>query len=265
MCRLFCVRRKLNPPYRLRVVLIFFFFRFFVLSVGFYDLTTLCARFRQKADDIVFQKDSILFSWLRIVIFFFRLTRAYISPKINHRLSETEAGRKFLQALRERHEEDEDVGPQVQASSIIGSVYRRDNLKQKRTKLRASLEELIVEYLRSLAPDNDDQHLDRRHKRDINKNSIDTLSDDVHKNISGSEKSAINAIVVKNESHVSDESDDERVQIDSENGTSSLSSPKNVCVERKQRITQLDRIELEKALQNESDYEHNIRRILNYR
>lgn len=170
-----------------------------------------------------------------------------------------------MQALRERHDEDEEVAPQVQASSILGSVYHRDDLKQKRTKLRASLEELIVEYLRSLAPDGEDQHLDRRHKRDINGNPGDTLSDDaaknVNENIDGSGKSAINAIVVKNESHISDDRNDGRVQIDNENAT----LPKYVCAESKQRVTQLDRIELEKALQNESDYEHNIRRLLNYR
>lgn len=174
-----------------------------------------------------------------------------------------------MQALRERHEDDEEVEPQVQASSILGSVHRRDDLKQKRTKLRASLEELIVEYLRSLAPEDDEQYSDRRLKRDTNGKAVDALSADATQNlnnlnISGSEKSAINAIVVKNESHPSAERTDERVQIDNENTTSSLSS-KNVCAERKQRITQLDRIELEKALQNESDYEHNIRRLLNYR
>lgn len=202
------------------------------------------------------------------IFFDSRLTRAYISPKINHRLSETEAGRKFLQALRERHDEDEDVEPQVRASSILGSVYRRDNLKQKRTKLRASLEELIVEYLRSLAPEDDDQNLDRRHKRDINGNAIDALSDDVAKNASrnssGSEKSAINAVVVKNESHISDGHTDEAVQNENENATSTSSS-KIVCAERKKTVRSLDRIQLEKALQNESDYEHNIRLLLNYR
>lgn len=174
-----------------------------------------------------------------------------------------------MQALRERHEEDEDVEPQVRASSILGSVYRRDNLKQKRTKLRASLEELIVEYLRSLAPEDDDRHSDRRHKRDINGNAIDALSDDAAKNAnrnpSGSEKSAINAIVVKNESHISDGHTDEPVQNENENATSTSSSSKTVCAERKKSVSSLDRVQLEKALQNESDYEHNIRLLLNYR
>lgn len=224
-------------------------------------------RFRQRADDIIFQR-IWFYSFPSFVPCFCRLTRAYISPKINHRLSETEAGRKFLQALRERHEEDEEAPPQVQASSILGSVFHRDDLKQKRTKLRASLEELIVEYLRSLAPEEDDQHAARRKKRELNGNSIDALSDDddvaekLNRNVSGSEKSAANGIVLKNESHMSDDRSGERVQIDNENATS---PSKNVCAERKQRIAQLDRIELEKALQNESDYEHNIRSLLNYR
>lgn len=219
-------------------------------------------RFRQRADDIIFQRIRI-YSFPSFVPYFCRLTRAYISPKINHRLSETEAGRKFLQALRERHVEDEEARPQVQASSILGSVFHRDDLKQKRTQLRASLEELIVEYLRSLAPEEDDQHAERRRKREINGNSIDALSDDddlaekMNRSVSGSEKSAINAIVLKNESHISDDRSG-----DNENATS---SSKNVCAERKQRIAQLDRIELEKALRNESDYEHNIRSLLNYR
>lgn len=169
-----------------------------------------------------------------------------------------------MQALRERHDEDEDLGPQVQASSILGNVYQRDDLKQKRTMLRASLEELIVEYLRSLAPDGDDQHMDRRQKRENNENFVDALidgtSENATKNISGSEKSAI---VVTNESHINDKRNGSRLQIGNANATSS--SSKVVCVERKQRITQLDRIELEKALQNESDYEHNIRRLLIYR
>lgn len=229
----------------------------------------MCA-IQTKGRRYYFSKDLILFLPFFLLFFFHflcRLTRAYISPKINHRLSETEAGRKFLQALRERHDEDEEARPQVQASSILGSVIHRDDLKQKRTKLRASLEELIVEYLRSLAPEEEDRHLERRHKREINGNSIDALSDDdaakkLNRSASGSVKSAINAIVLKNESHISDDRNGDPVQIDNENAT--LSS-KNVCAERKQRIAQLDRIELEKALQNESDYEHNIRSLLNHR
>lgn len=205
--------------------------------------------------------------WIRILFFSlspFRLTRAYVSPKINHRLLETEAGRKFLQALRERHEEDEEIEPQVQASSLLGSVYRRDSIKEKRTKLRASLEELIVEYLRSLAPESDDLLVERerRYKREIDDNSVDALSDAIAQKLKESvsvesEQSAINAILLKNESHISD--DREPTAMPNENAT------QTVCVDRRQRITQLDRIELEKALQNESDYEHNIRTLLNYR
>lgn len=181
-----------------------------------------------------------------------------------------------MQTLREKHDEDEDIGPRTQESSHSssfgnGKTNKRDEFKQKRMTLRASLEEMIVEYLRGLAPDDEriaDRHFERMKRDDgidvhteskTEKYSEVVLngvqSDEFNKNNTKrvqNQMDARNMELVKNESHAND-------------NENKKTSAKNVCYERRQRITQLDRIELNSAIQNDSDYEHNIRNLVNYR
>lgn len=196
-----------------------------------------------------------------------RLSRAYAAPHHNHRLFESEAGRRFLHALRQRHEEDDDendsnVSEEEQSTEV--EVDQRRVRKRKRVTLRASLEELIVEYLRSLAPDSDvsETLLRRRKRRDQMKNqsvSNDTETDSVQFNFdyfNVTKDDENSEMVDRIESHLTNDVD---------TNATTTTTTKSVCHERRQRVTQLDRHELEKALQNDSGIEHNIRQLLNYR
>lgn len=171
------------------------------------------------------------------------MTKEYITPNNDHRLLETEAGQRFLYALRRSAEKNDVIVPQARTSPNRISKFEVndiDSLRKKRVSLRATLEELIIEYLQSLSPDSEpeDFHkLRRRRKRRLN---------EVYEN------------AIKNGTT--------SVQDDNNATHENTTFQKNiVCNERKRKISQLDRIELEKALQNDSETEQNIRRLLNYR
>lgn len=166
-----------------------------------------------------------------------RLTREYITPNVDHRILETEAGKRFLYALRRSDQKDE-VVPLARASFHIDDV---DSLRRKRVSLRASLEELIIEYLQSLTPSSDQEDLHKRRRR---------RAGEIDENAAKNETAS-----VEGDGHASN------ATATSDNSTVT----KAVCSEQNRRIAQLDRIELEKALQNGSETEHNIRRLLNYR
>lgn len=160
-------------------------------------------------------------------------------------------------------------------------------MKRKQTALRASLEELIVEYLRGLTGEGDndlsneyfEHHRERREKRERRKNDANVRSNEV---TGGSVADNIE-IDVLSESDRNGGSDRRRLRfgatenitdVESEEYNEDGSSRKHgkvatkkdaVCTEQKRRISHLDRNVLEQALANESDYEHNIRRLLNYR
>ncbi|XP_035915665.1 uncharacterized protein LOC118513670 isoform X2 [Anopheles stephensi] len=83
-------------------------------------------------------------------------------------LEETEAGRRFLATLRRNHERELDAagvdGPGTQELTAGEAVHRRQGAtmvaarslaKDKRSSLRATLEHLIVRYLRRLTSDDD--------------------------------------------------------------------------------------------------------------
>lgn len=217
---------------------------------------------------------------------FCRLT-PIVSPRFDQRLSETIAGRRFLETLRQHHEEDKELETtepnalNVRTASFFGPKQKEtvNDLKRKRMTLRASLEELLVEYLRNLAPETDDSIEDRsrvkRSIRNIGSNAVAGsdyhLSHSVVNNVNNSSAQA-EKLSVDNNSAIPppsvlresiDANTDDGDDVNNDDGTKNASS--NSCPERRQRISQLDRNELNAALRNDSDYEHNIRRLLNYR
>lgn len=155
--------------------------------------------------------------------------------------------------LRQKHIEDEDIDSAnsfdlsnqnvATASFSIPITSSKDAInetKMKRMTLRASLEELLVQYLRGLAPENQDiitEHTRKKRSNNIENKKISVL-DEVN------------------------ESDDESV------GNDEIKKDlikNNTCPQRRQRITQLDRYDLNDAIQNDAEDEHNIRKMLNYR
>ncbi|XP_050076653.1 uncharacterized protein LOC126563905 [Anopheles maculipalpis] len=92
----------------------------------------------------------------------------YASQKVDKLiLEETEAGRRFLATLRRNHERELEAaseGPGTQELTAGEAVHRRQGAtivaarslaKDKRSSLRATLEHLIVRYLRRLTSDDD--------------------------------------------------------------------------------------------------------------
>lgn len=189
-----------------------------------------------------------------------------MSPKTDPLYIETIAGRRFLEALRQNHKpsDDESTAPAVQTVKIaafdFGMKPKDDvnDLKRKRMTLRASLEELLVEYLRGLAPDlSDDRSRVKRAAENL-------MNDDQNTNENRDTESVNNANVPEENNVRNDYSVENKNEIDG-NANQTSNSSQTFCDERRQRITQLDRNELTAAIQNVSEHEHNIRRQLNYR
>lgn len=202
-----------------------------------------------------------------------------LSPRLHPRREETAAGLRFLEALRQGHKvEDESTDPKVQtvktASFNFGASPKKDDtneLKRKRLTLRTTLEELLVEYLRGLAPDSDDltenQSRVKRSENSVRNNDFNEFDENRNENS--------DAENVNNNSNVRDqnrkpnnysvENTNEHIDFEDRGNATASNSSKSVCPERRQRITQLDRNELNAAIQNVSEHEHNIRRLLNYR
>uniref|UniRef100_A0A182W6Y5 Uncharacterized protein n=1 Tax=Anopheles minimus TaxID=112268 RepID=A0A182W6Y5_9DIPT len=97
----------------------------------------------------------------------YSIAHPFASQKVDKLiLEETEAGRRFLATLRRNHERELEAsdGPGTRELTVDG-VHRREGAtvvaarslaKDKRSSLRATLEHLIVRYLRRLTSDDDD-------------------------------------------------------------------------------------------------------------
>lgn len=248
------------------------------------------------------------------IFYDFRLTRAYITPRIDQRISETEAGRRFLEKLRENHDDDDvragndgkrpshgnkpsrrsgsrtDVGGSGTVSSLHVPLLE---LKRKQSALRASLEELIVEYLRGLTADSEpdltkDSFQHSRVRRSSRRQRVEAQN--ANPNVNHTEantKNIINDIEIdvltandverrhiqlasgnlsdlyENSEYINDEVPPATLtHIDDSVGKQ---KDQTVCGNQKRRVVHFDREVLDSVVENESDYEHNIRRLLNYR
>ncbi|XP_055298698.1 uncharacterized protein LOC129566635 isoform X2 [Sitodiplosis mosellana] len=200
-----------------------------------------------------------------------------LTPKPVPRLDETVAARRLLEVLRRSHKKEDDrTEPTVQtvktASFDFGLKPKDDvnDLKRKRLTLRASLESLLVEYLRGFAPNDDDGFADDRSrvKRSAAATGLQN-NDDQNRNENSDAENVNSSNVREDENRVrnnySDKNTNEFDVVADDRANRTTNASRSFCPERRQRITQLDRNELTKAIQNISEHEHNIRSLLNYR
>ncbi|XP_031624610.1 uncharacterized protein LOC116341594 isoform X2 [Contarinia nasturtii] len=202
-----------------------------------------------------------------------------LTPKPIPRLDETiAAGNRFLEALRQAYNKDNEtadptVKPIKVASFDFGLTPKDDanDLKRKRMTLRVSLESLLVEYLRGLAPDNnngltDDSRGGRVKRSNSAEMSLQTNDQNENsensdaKNVNNSNVRKENLVIRNNDSenaYDNDETDDRRNR--------RTNASRSFCPEHNKRVTQLDRNELATAIENISELEHNIRSLLNHR
>lgn len=183
------------------------------------------------------------------ISFSYRLT-----PKTVPNLDETVAAKRLLYALRQSHTNDSATSPPIEptaqtvktASFGFGAKPKDDvnDLKRKRMTLRASLESLLVEYLRGLAPESDNDLMDD-HRMRVKRSNSQQYSD---REVNRTRNHLKNSI--------------EMAEVD--DSMRRTNSSKN-CTESRRRVTQLDRNELASAIQQISENEHNIRSVLNYR
>lgn len=184
------------------------------------------------------------------------------------KLTESEAGRRFLDALRISGNKDTNVKVvtptdqhdyQVAALGFglqptkLPNVTNPNELKRKRMRLRNTLEELLVEYLNSLSSE-DNTHLERyRAKRSLSDptNDIDKLEQLEEIDLNSDSEFKISS---DNSSHAEAKADEKNATLAAQ-----------MCDEQRQRITQLDRNVLDAAIRRAPPNEHNIRRQLNHR
>lgn len=200
-------------------------------------------------------------------------------------MAETEAGRRFLQTLHRSHDLDEmEVMQLASIQKISPTIHHVVDIKTKRNALRDTLEELIVEYLKTLSSFentfNDISHRKRK-RRELMANNDNLaepiLEDNISENssdisegqLSGAFSDNATNNVVNNASAnykivPKIEISDGNEEYDGGSGRGLISTKVN-CSHHRRRVTQLDQYEMEKSILNHSETEQNIRRILNNR
>lgn len=191
-----------------------------------------------------------MFSFLSLLEILFslyasRLTRAYSTPSLRQRLEEKEAGRIFLETLRKRTEEEEDMESIAERyNARFGANYNFVAVKQKRNSLRSSLEQLLVEYLRNISPNS---NIERK------KRSIDDTTEAMEDGITTGPFETTTPLTNSNGGPTKT---DRYMKVIEERGN---------CTIRDSQVGHLDRTSMDAALKNYTSDEYNIRMILNHK
>lgn len=189
-------------------------------------------------------------------------------------MAETEAGKKFLETMRRSKEIEAALNESLATNKIADLKHHSYvELKTKRNSLRASLEELILEYLHGLAPPGDEENYMEFSKRIRKKRDIDDDDDDASSQPElNSDKVDLDADSVYQRTEigamnitVTSSADDEDFDSDTKYDRYKSVSERSMCKDHRRRIMQLDASSLDQSIESEGDHEHNIRRILNYR
>lgn len=188
-------------------------------------------------------------------------------------MAETEAGKKFLETMRRSKEIEAALNDSLATNKIADLKHHSYvELKSKRNSLRASLEELILEYLRGLSPPGDEENYMEFSKRIRKKREIYVNEQTQHENNSDKLDLVVDSDVYQrteigamNITVTSGDDDDDVDDSDTKYDRYKSASERLVCLEHRRRISQLDQFALDQSIENEADNEHNIRRIVNYR
>lgn len=210
--------------------------------------------------------------YLIIILFSFnavcRLVREFTSlPKLDHRLTETEAGRIFLEMLRQHDDIDVEINNEYSSTTQKNVV----DVKTKRNALRNTLEDLIVEYLKDLNTDSEEylEEFTKRQKRSVTNNKVIFKESNENREMdetaevfddSGGEKWGRFEIGVRNisVSKILYEIRDHKVM-------ENVINKRSECTGQFRKISSLSQFDLDSVQQNVTDSEHNIRRVLNSR
>lgn len=225
----------------------------------------------------------------------------FLHTRHDFRLQETAAGRRFLQTLRQSQEEEKQRGRSGEdeeeeegtGTASTGDVRESPTAAYKEAassssntaddttlELKSSLEKLIVEYLKKLSPEEDFEAEEysrlRRHLMEIVEPTIDgNIGASAVDGGGGDNESAREEEMEEDEEDVVEEYSNEIVTENVSSFNTSASEkekkggkrrrPVKKCVHSRRLVTSLTTQDLDRAQQNETDKEYNIRRIINYR
>ncbi|XP_037910175.1 uncharacterized protein LOC119650983 isoform X2 [Hermetia illucens] len=196
-----------------------------------------------------------------------RLMRGHPRSKVaGFTSAETEAGQRFLETLRKsdlnsnaelvdvESENVENVEPVPQPNYLVG-------VKEKRASLRASLERLIVKYLRQISPSENFQEFGKQLKR--YRRNLLSLSETQSEEIGYDSKPDRVMIGARNVSFDDYEMQDRAAS--SEDRYRKFYENRAFCADQKRKIGALQRLQIDETLRKPNDTRQNIRKILNKR